>query len=92
MSSPETASKIWHNGKFVNWENANIHVMSHVIHYASSVFEGIRCYSTPNGPAIFRLKEHIQRLKNSAYVFRMELDYTVDELVQATLHGFLHRP
>lgn len=57
--------------------------MSHVIHYASSVFEGIRCYSTPNGPAIFRLKEHIQRLKNSAYVFRMELDYTVDELVQA---------
>lgn len=83
MSSPETASKIWHNGKFVNWENANIHVMSHVIHYASSVFEGIRCYSTPNGPAIFRLKEHIQRLKNSAYVFRMELDYTVDELVQA---------
>lgn len=83
MASPEVAKKIWHNGKFVDWNDANIHVMSHVIHYASSVFEGIRCYSTPNGPAIFRLREHMQRLRNSAYVFRMELDYSVDDLVNA---------
>ncbi len=83
MASPEVAKKIWHNGKFVAWNDANIHVMSHVIHYASSVFEGIRCYSTPNGPAIFRLREHMERLRNSAYVFRMELDYSVDDLVNA---------
>ena len=83
MSNPEVARKIWHNGKFIDWDNANIHVMSHVIHYASSVFEGIRCYATPNGPAIFRLREHMQRLRNSAYVFRMELDYSVDDLVNA---------
>lgn len=83
MASPEVAKKIWHNGKFIDWNDANIHVMSHVIHYASSVFEGIRCYSTPSGPAIFRLREHIERLRNSAYVFRMELDYSVDDLVNA---------
>ncbi len=83
MSNPEVARKIWHNGKFIDWDNANIHVMSHVIHYASSVFEGIRCYATPNGPAIFRLREHMQRLRNSAYVFRMELDYSVDDLVKS---------
>ena len=83
MASPEVAKKIWHNGKFVDWQDANIHVMSHVIHYASSVFEGIRCYATPKGPAIFRLREHMERLRNSAYVFRMELDYSVDDLVNA---------
>lgn len=83
MASPEVAKKIWHNGKMIDWNDANVHVMSHVIHYASSVFEGIRCYSTPSGPAIFRLREHIERLRNSAYVFRMELDYSVDELVNA---------
>ena len=83
MASPEVAKKIWHNGNFINWNDANIHVMSHVIHYASSVFEGIRCYATPKGPAIFRLREHMERLRNSAYVFRMELDYSVDDLVNA---------
>ena len=83
MSNPEVAKKIWHNGNFINWNDANIHVMSHVIHYASSVFEGIRCYSTPKGPAIFRLREHIERLRNSAYIFRMELAYSVDEIVNA---------
>lgn len=83
MASPEVAKKIWHNGKIINWNEANVHVMSHVIHYASSVFEGIRCYATPKGPAIFRLREHIERLRNSAYVFRMELDYSIDDLVNA---------
>ncbi len=85
MASPEVAKKIWHNGNFINWNDANIHVMSHVIHYASSVFEGIRCYATPKGPAIFRLREHMERLRNSAYVFRMELDYSVDDLVNACI-------
>jgi branched-chain amino acid aminotransferase len=85
VSSPEVAKKIWHNGKFIDWNDANIHVMSHVIHYASSVFEGIRCYATPKGPAVFRLREHIERLRNSAYVFRMELDYSVDDLVNACI-------
>jgi branched-chain amino acid aminotransferase len=83
VASPEVAKKIWHNGKLIDWNDANVHVMSHVIHYASSVFEGIRCYATPKGPAIFRLREHIERLRNSAYVFRMELDYSVDDLVNA---------
>ncbi len=85
MANPEVAKKIWHNGKFIDWDSANIHVMSHVIHYASSVFEGIRCYSTPNGPAVFRLREHIQRLRNSAYIFRMEVDFSIDDLVNACL-------
>ena len=85
MANPEVAKKIWHNGKFIDWDNANIHVMSHVIHYASSVFEGIRCYSTPSGPAVFRLREHIQRLRNSAYIFRMEVEFSIDDLVNACL-------
>ena len=85
MANPEVAKKIWHNGKFIDWDKANIHVMSHVIHYASSVFEGIRCYSTPSGPAVFRLREHIQRLRNSAYIFRMEVDFSIDDLVNACL-------
>jgi branched-chain amino acid aminotransferase len=85
VANPEVAKKVWHNGKFIDWDNANIHVMSHVIHYASSVFEGIRCYSTPNGPAIFRLREHIQRLRNSAYIFRMETEFSIDDLVNACI-------
>jgi branched-chain amino acid aminotransferase len=62
----QATSKIWHNGKLIPWEQANIHVMSHVVHYGSSVFEGIRCYGQPQGSAIFRLPEHIQRLLDSA--------------------------
>jgi len=71
--------KIWHNGKFIPWDDAQIHVLSHVVNYASAVFEGIRCYSTPQGPAIFRLRDHMQRLLNSAKIYRMELPYTVDD-------------
>ncbi len=73
--------KIWHNGKLIDWKDATIHVMSHVVHYGSSVFEGIRCYSTPAGPAIFRAREHARRLTDSAKIYRMDLKYTVDELV-----------
>jgi len=77
--------KVWHNGKFIPWSEATIHVAAHVIHYASSLFEGIRCYATPHGPAIFRLKEHTDRLVNSAKIYRMELPYTREQLAQAMI-------
>jgi branched-chain amino acid aminotransferase len=66
---------IWHNGDFIPWDAANIHIMSHVVHYGSSVFEGIRCYHTPEGPAIFRLDEHLRRLEDSARIYRMETGF-----------------
>ncbi|HUK54914.1 MAG TPA: branched-chain amino acid transaminase [Candidatus Binatia bacterium] len=77
--------KIWHNGKFIPWDDAQIHVLSHVVNYASAVFEGIRCYSTPQGPAIFRLREHMQRLMNSAKVYRMDPPYTAEDFCTAAL-------
>jgi branched-chain amino acid aminotransferase len=84
MSFPKT-EKIWHNGKFINWDDAQIHVLSHVVSYGSAVFEGIRCYKTTQGPAIFRLREHTQRLLNSAHIYRMDPPFTLDELHQASL-------
>ena len=77
--------KIWFNGEFVANEDAQIHVLSHVVHYGSSVFEGIRCYHTDDGPAVFRLEKHMQRLVNSAKIYRMEIPYTLDELAEASL-------
>jgi branched-chain amino acid aminotransferase len=78
--------KIWHNGRFVPWQDATIHVLSHVVNYGSSVFEGIRCYSTPSGPAIFRLREHIRRMLDSAKIYRMDnLGFTADQLADAML-------
>jgi branched-chain amino acid aminotransferase len=79
----QKTSKIWHNGKFIDWDDARIHVLSHVVSYGSSVFEGIRCYDTPGGPAIFRLKEHTQRLLNSAKIYRMEVGFTLEQLMDA---------
>ena len=79
----QKTENIWHNGKLVPWDKATIHVMSHVIHYGSAVFEGVRCYAPSNGPAIFRAKEHMQRLLDSAKVYRMDVDYSVDELIAA---------
>ncbi len=76
---------IWMNGKLVKWDDARIHVCSHVIHYGSSVFEGMRIYKTAKGPAAFRLKDHSIRLLNSAKIYRMEIPYTADELDQAIL-------
>ena len=73
--------KIWHNGKLIPWDDACIHVMAHVVNYGSSVFEGIRCYSLPTGPAIFRATEHIQRLLDSSRVYRIDVDFTRDELI-----------
>src|SRR5882724_2678011 len=77
----QKTENIWHNGKLIPWDDANIHVMSHVVHYGSSVFEGIRCYALPSGPAIFRAKEHMQRLLDSARIYRIDLDYTRDQLI-----------
>ena len=74
---------IWFNGKMVPWADANVHVMSHALHYGSSVFEGIRAYKTPNGTCIFRLKEHIDRLFNSAKIYRFPIPYTKDEVMEA---------
>ena len=75
----QKTEKIWHNGKWINWEDATLHVLSHVVSYGSAVFEGIRCYETKQGPAIFRLPEHMQRLINSGRIYRMELPYSVDQ-------------
>jgi branched-chain amino acid aminotransferase len=75
--------KVWHNGEFIPWNEATIHVASHVVSYASCLFEGIRCYDTPQGPAIFRLKEHTERLVNSCKIYRMELQFTRNQLAQA---------
>jgi branched-chain amino acid aminotransferase len=71
--------QIWHNGKWIKWDDATLHVLSHVVSYGSAVFEGIRCYDTQQGPAIFRLREHMQRLINSAKIYRMQLPYSVEQ-------------
>jgi branched-chain amino acid aminotransferase len=84
MAHPKT-EKIWHNGKFIAWDDAKIHVLSHVVSYGSAVFEGIRAYDTPQGPSVFRLREHIKRLLNSAYIYRMETPFNAEELYNGTL-------
>lgn len=82
MAFPETGW-IWKNGEMIPWNEARIHIMSHVVHYGSSVFEGIRCYDTPEGPAVFRLEEHLRRLHHSARIYRMPLPWGVPELAAA---------
>ena len=84
MAFDETG-KIWFNGELVDWKDANIHVLSHVVHYGSSVFEGIRCYNTKKGPAVLRLREHVERLFNSGKIYRMKIPYTVDEICDAII-------
>jgi branched-chain amino acid aminotransferase len=74
---------IWKNGQLIDFEKATVHVLSHAIHYGSGVFEGIRCYNTKQGPAVFRLNEHIRRLENSAKVYRMPIAFSSDELAEA---------
>ena len=85
MARADNHHRIWRDGKFVNWEDATIHVMSHVVHYGSSVFEGIRCYATPDGPAIFRVEDHMRRLADSCRIYRMPLEYSNEALVQACI-------
>jgi branched-chain amino acid aminotransferase len=77
--------KIWHNGAFIAWDEAHIHVLSHVVSYGSSVFEGLRCYETQNGPAIFRLKEHTRRLLDSARIYRIPVPFTLEQLMEAQI-------
>lgn len=71
---------IWHNGALTPWENATVHVLSHALHYGTSVFEGIRCYATPKGPAFFRLTDHLERLLQSAEIYRMPVTQSLEEL------------
>jgi len=85
MAWDETG-KIWFNGKLVDWNDAKIHVLSHVVHYGSSVFEGIRCYQNKKGSAVFRLEEHIERLFDSARIYRMEIPYTQAEVFEGILN------
>ena len=83
MSWDEKGGKIWMDGKFVDWKEANVHVLSHVVHYGSSIFEGIRCYETPKGSGIFRLNDHVERLFDSAKIYKMPIPYSEDEIASA---------
>ena len=83
MDDMTPTEKIWHNGRFIAWDDARIHVLSHVVSYGSSVFEGVRCYDTQRGPAIFRLREHTRRLLDSARIYRIPVAYTLEQLMEA---------
>ena len=85
MAWDDTASKIWIDGNMVDWKDANIHVLSHVVHYGTSVFEGIRAYKNENDVAVFRLKEHVQRLFDSAKIYKIDIPYTQEEVEEAIL-------
>ncbi len=76
---------IWMNGKFLKWHDAKIHILTHALHYGSGVFEGIRCYRTEKGPAVFRLREHMERLYKSCEPYYMKISYSIDELIEATI-------
>ena len=80
----EPVDKIWMDGKLVDWEDANVHILTHALHYGSGVFEGIRSYDTPRGAGVFRLTDHIKRLFRSAQIYMIEIPYSIDELVEAT--------
>src|SRR6201990_3009216 len=85
VKTPTIVQEVWHDGEFIKWNDARVHVMSHVLHYGSSIFEGIRCYSTKGGPAIFRLQEHMQRLLNSAKIYRMDHPWSLEQLCDAAV-------
>lgn len=82
MSLP-AVDKIWMDGELVDWDKAQVHVLTHALHYGSGVFEGIRCYETPDGPAVFRLREHMERFERSANMLFMEFGMSVDETMEA---------
>ena len=79
----QKVDKIWMDGELVAWDDAKVHILTHTLHYGSGVFEGIRAYSTSQGPAVFRLTDHINRLFNSAKVYLIDIPYTPDQLVDA---------
>ena len=89
---PEDDFRIWRDGTLVRWRDATIHVMSHVVHYGSGVFEGVRAYDTPRGPAIFRLRDHMRRLLDSCRIYRMPIKYTVDDLSKACVDTVAANP
>lgn len=86
----ESTHWIWKDGEFIRWQDATLHVMAHVVHYGSSVFEGIRCYSTPEGPSIFRLQEHVSRFFDSALTYRMDLSFSREKMA-AACHDLVSR-
>ena len=81
----DTVDKIWMDGELVDWADAKVHILTHTLHYGTGVFEGIRAYATDRGPAIFRLDEHIHRLFDSAKIFQIDVPFTPDELIEATV-------
>ncbi|RZL01301.1 MAG: branched-chain amino acid transaminase [Rubrivivax sp.] len=85
MSMDDRDGKIWMDGQMVEWRDAKIHVLTHTLHYGCGVFEGVRAYNTAQGPAIFRIREHTERLFNSAKILRMAIPFTFDEVVKAQL-------
>jgi branched-chain amino acid aminotransferase len=86
----DTVDLIWQNGEFVRWEDAQVHVLSHALHYGTGVFEGIRCYETERGPAIFRHRDHLDRLARSAELYYLQMPYSTEQIREAT-HELLRR-
>ena len=80
----QPVEKVWMNGELVEWDKATVHVLTHALHYGSGVFEGVRCYKTDRGPAVYRLREHYERMERSAKIFQMEIPYSVDDLMRGT--------
>ena len=80
----QPVDKVWMNGELVDWDKATVHVLTHALHYGSGVFEGIRCYETSRGPAVFRLRDHFDRMERSAKIFMIDIPYSCDELIDAT--------
>ena len=85
MPGLQASKYIWHNGELIPWDDAKVHIGAHVLHYGSAVFEGIRCYKTDAGSAVFRLDDHSRRLLDSARIYRMDTGYTQDEVTEACL-------
>ena len=83
MSMADRDGFIWYDGKLVPWREANTHVLTHSLHYGLAVFEGMRAYNTAKGTAIFRLREHIERMYNSAHIYMMQIPFTPEELIEA---------
>ena len=79
------SKKMWVNGEFMDWDDCKVHVMSHVLHYASALFEGIRCYKTRKGSQVFRIREHVRRLYDSCKIYRMDLPVSQDDFLRACL-------
>jgi branched-chain amino acid aminotransferase len=88
----EKTNKIWMDGKLVDWDDANVHVLTHTLHYGTGIFEGIRGYKTKNGTSVFRLTDHMRRLHRSAKIIMMELPFSVEELVEATKETIRSNP